>query len=66
MSAMREAIEAIKGTLLLTDKVRRVGESLGKLAEDVANHEKRLIRLEAKWETAIEIASISRSKEIGN
>ena len=56
MTALREAIEAIKGTLLLADKVERVGESLKGLAEDVADHEKRLIKLETKWETAMQLA----------
>ena len=64
MSAVREAIEAIKGTLLLSDKVERVAESLKGLADDVANHEKRLIRLETKWETALEFSNIARRKPI--
>lgn len=62
MSAIREAIEAIKGTLLLADKVERVGESLTRLAEEVADHEKRLIRLETKWETALQLSMIRNPK----
>lgn len=63
MSAVREAIEAIKGTLLLSDKVERVGKSLQGLAEDVADHEKRLIRLEAKWETALQLSMVRHPKQ---
>lgn len=66
MSAIREAIEAIKGTLVLSDKVERVGESLKELAVDVADHEKRLIRLETKWETALEFAALRNQKRIDN
>jgi len=57
MSALREAIEAIRGTLLLADKVERVGNSLKELADDVADHEKRLIKLETKWETAMQLSA---------
>lgn len=56
MSAFREAIDAIKGALLLADKVERVGESLKGLAEDVSDHEKRLIKLETQWDTAIKLS----------
>ena len=56
MSTFKEAIDAVKAALLLADKVERVGETLKGLAEDVADHEKRLIRLEAKWETALELS----------
>lgn len=62
MTAIREAIDAIKHTLLLTDKVERVGKSLEGLAEDVADHEERLIRLETRWETALQLAYLQRPK----
>ena len=64
MSVISEAIEAIKGTILLADKVERVGLTLKALADDVADHEKRLIRLETKWETAIELSNIHRANQI--
>ena len=47
--------------MLLADKVQKVGETLERTAHVIEDHEKRLIRLEAKWETAIEIAAINRS-----
>lgn len=62
MSAVREAIDAIKGALLLSDKVERVGNSLKGLAEDIADHEKRLIRLETKWETALQLSMLHQKK----
>ncbi|HXE20606.1 hypothetical protein [Castellaniella sp. UC4442_H9] len=62
MSAVREAIEALKGTLLLADKVERVAESLKGLSEDLEDHEKRIIRLETKWETALEFSRIQQAR----
>lgn len=60
MSAVKEAISAIRDAMLLTDKVQKVGETLERMSGIIESHEKRLIRLEAKWETAIEIAAINR------
>lgn len=66
MSAVKEAISAIRDAMLLADKVQRVGETLERMSSAIEDHEKRLIRLEAKWETAIEIAAINRSpRKIG-
>ena len=59
MSAVKEAISAIRDAMLLTDKVQKVGETLERMSGIIESHEKRLIRLEAKWETAIEIAAIN-------
>lgn len=59
MSAVKEAISAIRDAMLLTDKVQKVGEILERMSGIIESHEKRLIRLEAKWETAIEIAAIN-------
>jgi hypothetical protein len=35
-----------------------VGESLSGLAQEVRDHDRRLTRLEAKWETAMELAGM--------
>lgn len=59
MSAVKEAISAIKEALKLAEDVKHVGESLKGLAVEVRDHEKRITRLEAKWETAIEFARIA-------
>jgi hypothetical protein len=59
MSAVKDAITAIREALKLADDIKHAGESLKALASEVRDHEKRLIRLEAKWETAIELANLS-------
>ncbi|HZW78950.1 MAG TPA: hypothetical protein VFF50_00645 [Candidatus Deferrimicrobiaceae bacterium] len=52
MSVLSQAIDAIKEALKLTDEVRRAGETLKDLAQEIRDHEPRITRLEAQWETA--------------
>lgn len=54
MSAVADAVRAIKDMLKLADDVQRVGETLKDVAIELRDHDRRLTRLEAKWETAIE------------
>ena len=58
MSALGEAIEAIRKALVLADDVERLSRVLDAVSLELKNHEHRLIRLEAKWETAIELAQL--------
>jgi len=64
MSTISEAISAIRETLLLSEKVQRVAAGVAQLTGTVADHEHRLIRLEAKWETAIELAAMQRPRQL--
>ncbi|MEB2399387.1 MAG: hypothetical protein OZ927_07600 [Alcaligenaceae bacterium] len=66
MSTVRDAINAIRETLILSEKIQRVAEGVAQLTGAVADHERRLIRLEAKWETAIELAAVQRPRQIDN
>lgn len=36
----------------LADDVRRAGDTLKELAHEIRDHDRRITRLEAKWETA--------------
>ena len=56
MSAIGDAISAIRDALRLSDEVKRVGETLAGVAVELRDHERRLIRLETRWETAMELA----------
>ncbi|TDR73080.1 hypothetical protein [Paludibacterium purpuratum] len=58
MSAVKDAITAIREALRLSDDVKRVGDSLKSVAEELRQHDRRITRLEAKWETAMELAGI--------
>ena len=52
MSILTQAVEAIREALKLTDEVRRAGETLKDLALEIRDHDRRITRLEAQWETA--------------
>lgn len=58
MSAITDAISAIRDALKLADDVKRVGDSLKDVSHELRNHERRITRLEAKWETAMEFAAL--------
>jgi uncharacterized protein YoxC len=58
VSAVKEAITAIRDAIRLADEVKQVGESLKGVATELRDHDRRLTRLEAKWETAVELAGI--------
>jgi hypothetical protein len=52
VSVLTQAVEAIREALKLTDEVRRAGEILKDLALEIREHDRRITRLEAQWETA--------------
>jgi len=58
VSAVRDAITAIREALKLVEDVQRVGSNLKAVAEELRQHDHRITRLEAKWETAIELARL--------
>ncbi|MGB0008225.1 MAG: hypothetical protein WBP97_14100 [Candidatus Sulfotelmatobacter sp.] len=52
MSLLAQAVEAIKDAMRLADDVRRASYTLKDLTEQVRDHDRRITRLEAQWETA--------------
>ena len=57
MSTVSEAIAAIKEVIKLTDDVKRVGETLKELSKELREHDRRITRLEAQWETALRLST---------
>lgn len=53
MSILSQALEAIRDAMRLTDDVRRASQVLDALTEEMRDHERRIIKLEAQWETAM-------------
>lgn len=51
MSAIKDAIDAMKQVLILNEKVDRVAILLDKVSDELRDHDRRLVRLE----TIIEI-----------
>ena len=56
MSAVGDAIAVIREALKLSDDVKRVGETVKALAGEVREHDRRITRLEAQWDTALALA----------
>jgi hypothetical protein len=53
MSAIGDAIGAIREALRLADDVKRAGDTIKELAGELREHDRRITRLEAQWETAM-------------
>ena len=56
MSAIKEAMTALKEVLLLADRVERVGSTLSEMTKELRDHDRRIIRLE----TFVEISKMGR------
>lgn len=56
MSTLGEAIKAVKEALLLSEEVKRLALHTRDLAHEVREHDRRLTRLEAQWETAMRLS----------
>ncbi len=56
MSAIKEAMTALKEVLLLADRVERVGSTLSEMTKELRDHDRRIIRLE----TFVEVGKLGR------
>jgi hypothetical protein len=69
MSVVGEALSAIREALKLADDVKRTGETLKDLATEVRtelrDHDRRITRLEAQWQTALDLRGGVRRIEGG-
>jgi hypothetical protein len=59
MSVFREAVAAVQSALKLSDELRRTSQELKDVAVELRDHDRRITRLEAQWETA---AMLSRKR----
>jgi hypothetical protein len=50
MSAIKDAIAAMKEVLLLSEKVDRAGNLLSEISTELRDHDRRLVRLETMVE----------------
>ena len=58
MTIVSDAFKAVQQALLLAAKVDTLQQKVADLALENREHDRRLTRLEAKWEAAIELAAI--------
>jgi len=59
VSVIKDAVNAMKEVILLTDKVEKTGAVLSEVSKELREHDRRLIRLE----TMVEIAQFQSSKK---
>ena len=59
MSVLSEAVAAVQSALRLSDELRRTSQELKDVAVELRDHDRRITRLEAQWETA---ALLSRKR----
>ena len=52
MSVFTEAVAAVQSALRLADELRRTSQELKDVAVEIRDHDRRITRLEAQWETA--------------
>lgn len=64
MSALSEAAKAIKEVLRLTDDVKRAGDVLKEISRELREHDRRITRLEAKWDTAMQFTAARRLPDL--
>lgn len=57
MSIVADALSAVKEALKLAEDVKRAGEALKEISLQLRDHDRRLTRLEAQWETAIALSA---------
>ncbi len=53
MSVFTEALAAVQAALRLAEDLRRTSQELKEVALEVRDHDRRITRLEAQWETAL-------------
>jgi len=54
MSAITDVVGVIRDAIKLADEVKRVGETLKALSSELREHDRRITRLEAQWDTAMQ------------
>jgi vacuolar-type H+-ATPase subunit D/Vma8 len=57
MSTLSDAVSAVREVIKLTDDVKRAGETLKELAIEIREHDRRITRLEAQWDTALKLST---------
>lgn len=60
MSAVSDAVSAVRSALKLADEVKAAGVAIKELSVEVREHDRRITRMEARWETAMEFSGLRK------
>lgn len=64
MSAIKDALEAIREAVKLVDEVKRATAQIKDLAGEVRDIDRRVSRLEGKWEAAMDFGKVSAARSM--
>jgi hypothetical protein len=64
MSFLSESLKTIRDALKMADEVKAAGEALKDVARELREHDRRITRLEAKWDTALELSSLRSTRRL--
>ena len=56
MSTLSEILNVLRKGLLMAEDLKRTSENLDHLSEEVREHDRRITRLEAQWDTALKLS----------
>ncbi len=59
MSAISDVMGIIRDAMKLTDEVKRVGDTLKSLSSELRDQDRRITRLEAQWDTAMQLNRVA-------
>ena len=62
MSAIKDALGAIHDAVKLVDEVKRTAGRISELATEVRDIDRRISRLEGKWEAAMDIGKVGAAR----
>ena len=65
MSFLSESLKTIRDALKMADEVKAAGEALKLITQELREHDRRITRLEAKWDTAIQLSALRNARRIG-
>jgi len=56
MSTLSEILNVLRKGLLMAEDLKRTSKNLDHLTEEVREHDRRITRLEAQWDTALKLS----------
>ncbi|MBS0513886.1 MAG: hypothetical protein JSS16_00210 [Proteobacteria bacterium] len=65
MSLLSDSIKTIRDALKMADDVKAAGEALKLITQELREHDRRITRLEARWETAMQLSALRSARRIG-
>ncbi len=62
MSALTEVLNAVREVMTLTHDVKGLSEKVDKMVDELREQDRRITRLEAQWDTAMQLGQRQKRK----